>query len=139
MGGSVICVSAYVCVVLCAVGVGRVSVISIGKSNASLYNIAKINKYSEFVVEGVYRGVYRPLYRCLYIPHNSFLISSLISYFLTHFLFRPFYPPYTIPFLLLLINTPIRGVSLYYLFQIHLLYFYMFEKFSFYVVIYQGE
>ena len=103
MGGSVICVSTYVCVVLCAVGVGRVSVVSIGESNASLYNIAKINKYSEFVVEGVYRGVYRPLYRdlyrplyrdlyrplyrCLYIPHNSFLISSLISYFLTHFLF----------------------------------------------------
>ena len=51
MGGSVICVSAYVCVELCAVGVEGVSVISSGKSNASLYNIAKINKYSEFVVE----------------------------------------------------------------------------------------
>jgi hypothetical protein len=59
MGGSVICVSTYVCVVLCAVGVGRVSVVSIGESNASLYNIAKINKYSEFVVEGVYRPLYR--------------------------------------------------------------------------------
>ena len=60
MGGSVICVSAYVCVVLCAVGVGRVSVISIGKSNASLYNIAKINKYSEFVVEASIDGCIDP-------------------------------------------------------------------------------
>ena len=53
MGGSVICVSTYVCVSMCAVGVEGVSVISSGESNASLYNIAKINKYSEFVVEGV--------------------------------------------------------------------------------------
>ena len=99
MGGSVICVSAYVCVVLCAVGVEGVSVFSSGESNASLYTIAKINKYSEFVVvcvySGLYRGVYSGLYRCLYSPcidaciypithssfHHSFLISLLISYF----------------------------------------------------------
>lgn len=65
MGGSVICVSAYVCIVLCAVGVGRVSVFSSGESNASLYNIAKINKYSEFVVGGVYRIEYRGVYKVL--------------------------------------------------------------------------
>ena len=53
MGGSVICVSTYVCVSMCAVGVEGVSVFSSGESNASLYNIAKINKYSEFVVEGL--------------------------------------------------------------------------------------
>lgn len=93
MGGSVICVSAYVCVVLCAVGDKGDSVFSSGESNASLYNIAKINKYSEFVVEVCIEGctdwcidwcIEGCIDWCI-DPYNSFLISSLISDFLTHF------------------------------------------------------
>ena len=100
MGGSVICVSTYVCVVLCAVGVGRVSVVGIGESNASLYNIAKINKYSEFVVgvciEECIEACIDPCIEACIDPithssfHHSFLISLLISYFDPFTLHTPF-------------------------------------------------